>query len=114
MLLYGAGMVVHPAVGSPNGTFVNALLFHVGPEGRRLLDDGSQMGGDTHHDYFNDEDGLLDGDVLRDMDLDLPETPEAANASPTFLRPGIVHRLDKGTSGVLIAGRSFMISDLDE
>jgi 23S rRNA-/tRNA-specific pseudouridylate synthase len=118
MLLYCAGMVVHPAVGSPNGTFVNALLFHVGPEGRRLLDDrsqmgyrpifpdGLQMGGDTHHDYCNDEDGLLDGDVLRDMDLDLPETPEAANASPTFLRPGIVHRLDKGTSGVLIAGRS--------
>jgi 23S rRNA pseudouridine1911/1915/1917 synthase len=59
---------------------------------------------------------MLDGDILKDMDLDLPETPEAANASPTFLRPGIVHRLDKGTSGVLIAGRvwSFMISYLDE
>ena len=24
------GMVVHPAVGSPNGTFVNALLYHLG------------------------------------------------------------------------------------
>jgi len=103
-------MVVHPAVGSPNGTFVNALLFHLGPEGRRLLDDipsdyrplpfnGSQMD-DVHHGY--DEDSLFD--EVRDMDLDLPETPEAANASPTFLRPGIVHRLDKGTSGVLIAG----------
>lgn len=126
------GMVVHPAVGSPNGTFVNALLFHLGPEGRRLLDDGSQMGyrpivssdglqmgGDTTpHGYGNNnneeeeeeeecEGGLLDGDVIRGMDLDLPETPEAANASPTFLRPGIVHRLDKGTSGVLIAGRSY-------
>jgi hypothetical protein len=35
--------------------------------------------------------------------IDLPETPSAAKASPQFLRPGIVHRLDKGTSGVLIA-----------
>ena len=37
--------------------------------------------------------------------LDLPETPEAAKASPKSLRPGVVHRLDKGTSGVLIAAK---------
>ena len=108
-------MVVHPAVGSPNGTFVNALLFHLGPEGRRLLDDSpirhtslphvgsSQIEGEALYDYEED-DGLLDDDIIPDVELDLPETPEAANASPTALRPGIVHRLDKGTSGVLIAG----------
>lgn len=53
------GMVVHPAPGHPNGTFVNALLYHC---------------------------------------KNLPNTDG--------LRPGIVHRLDKDTSGVLIAAKT--------
>ncbi len=55
-----AGMVVHPAPGHFQGTFVNALLFHC-----RSL-------------------------------------PEVGGS----LRPGIVHRLDKDTSGVLIAAKT--------
>lgn len=55
-----AGMVVHPAPGHTNGTFVNALLGH-----------------------------------CKEL---------APNGDP--LRPGIVHRLDKDTSGVLIAAKT--------
>ncbi len=54
-----AGMVVHPAVGNPDGTLVNALLHHV--------TDLSGIGGEA--------------------------------------RPGIVHRLDKGTSGVMVVAK---------
>lgn len=56
-----AGMVVHPAPGSENGTLVNALLF-----------------------YF---DGNLSG-VGGEK------------------RPGIVHRIDKDTSGLLVVAKS--------
>ena len=56
-----AGMVVHPAAGSPDGTLVNALLHHCG-------DSLSGIGGER--------------------------------------RPGIVHRLDKDTSGVIVAAKS--------
>ena len=56
-----AGMVVHPAPGSPEGTLVNALLHHCGTG-------LAGVGG--------------------------------------ALRPGIVHRLDKDTSGVLVAAKS--------
>ena len=56
-----AGMVVHPAPGSPSGTLVNALLAHCGD---RL----SGVGG------------------LR--------------------RPGIVHRIDKDTTGLLVVAKS--------
>jgi 23S rRNA pseudouridine1911/1915/1917 synthase len=56
-----AGMVVHPAPGSPAGTLVNALLHHCG-------DSLSGIGGER--------------------------------------RPGIVHRLDKDTSGVLVAAKT--------
>ncbi|MCU4653143.1 RluA family pseudouridine synthase [Roseibacterium sp. SDUM158016] len=56
-----AGMVVHPAPGSPEGTLVNALLHHFG-------DDLSGIGGEK--------------------------------------RPGIVHRIDKDTSGLLVVAKS--------
>ncbi|TNC70886.1 RluA family pseudouridine synthase [Rubellimicrobium roseum] len=56
-----AGMVVHPAPGSPAGTLVNALIHHCG-------DSLSGVGG--------------------------------------MLRPGIVHRIDKDTSGLLVAAKS--------
>ena len=54
------GMVVHPAPGNPDGTMVNALLYHCGS---RL----SSIGG--------------------------------------VIRPGIVHRIDKDTSGLLVVAK---------
>ncbi len=54
------GMVVHPAPGNPDGTLVNALMFH--------LTDLSGIGGE--------------------------------------IRPGIVHRIDKNTSGLLVVAKN--------
>lgn len=64
-----AGMVVHPAPGNWNGTFVNALLYHC-----RYI-------------------------------------PEF-NSSLSSSRPGIIHRLDKDTSGVLVAAKSLKAQQL--
>ncbi len=55
------GMVVHPAAGNPDGTLVNALLYHCG-------DSLSGVGG--------------------------------------VIRPGIVHRIDKDTSGLLVVAKN--------
>lgn len=55
------GMVVHPAAGHPDGTLVNALLFHCG------------------------------------------KSLSGINGS---LRPGIVHRIDRDTSGLIIAAKN--------
>lgn len=55
------GMVVHPAPGNPDGTLVNALLYHCG-------DSLSGIGGVS--------------------------------------RPGIVHRIDKDTSGLLVVAKN--------
>lgn len=122
------GMVVHPAPGSPNGTFVNALLYHLGDSASRLTntdpaalpleedldgefaDDMEVSVGESDFlmDSLDDVSGVdlsITPDTLRGRPVDLPETPEAAKASPTYLRPGVVHRLDKGTSGVLVAGK---------
>ena len=55
------GMVVHPAAGNPDGTLVNALLYHC----------AGRLSG-------------INGEV----------------------RPGIVHRIDKDTSGLLVAAKN--------
>jgi len=55
------GMVVHPAAGNPDGTLVNAIMFH-------CKDSLSGIGG--------------------------------------VMRPGIVHRIDKDTSGLLVIAKN--------
>mgnify|MGYP005945095379 CR=1 FL=1 len=55
------GMVVHPAPGNPDGTLVNALLYHCG---------------------------------------------QSLSGINGQLRPGIVHRIDRDTSGLIIAAKN--------
>ena len=88
-----AGMVVHPAPGSPNGTFVNALLHYLGDEASTLLRA-------TESDSFTQ---IVDDDFEEEMEG--AHNTGGVKDSPQSLRPGIVHRLDKGTSGVLLAGK---------
>ena len=100
-----AGMCVHPGPGNPDGTFVNALLHHVGSDLAKGLMEGAEadcpMGTD-----IGQSRGRAGGSDSFDSVVDLPETPEASVATPATLRPGIVHRLDKGTSGILLAGKT--------
>lgn len=84
------GMVVHPAVGSPNGTFANALLYHLGSNASKLLLKEDQRSLEPE---LNDDGSLV-------------AMAETEHLGASYLRPGIVHRLDKGTSGVLIAGKT--------
>ena len=78
-----AGMVVHPAPGHRSGTLVNALLHHVG--------------GDS---VAADDESVDEAEVGLSMINALPERPDHP-----VVRPGIVHRLDKGTSGLLVVAK---------
>ena len=86
-----AGMAVHPAPGTPGGTLVNAVLHHCRLPAMRFLSGSSPSadGGGWGHEG---EGGLpLGSSVL--------QGPEPV------VRPGIVHRLDKGTSGLLVVAK---------
>ena len=74
-----ANMVTHPAPGAYSGTLVNALLHHCG---------ASNLSPSPARD---DGDGDGDGD---------------GDDSDACFRPGIVHRLDKGTSGLLVCAKT--------
>ena len=82
-----AGMVVHPAYGNRTGTLVNALLYHVGA-------------GTIELESENEE-------VLDDEDVGLSMVGAVSgDAEYAAIRPGIVHRLDKDTSGLLVVAKN--------
>ena len=81
-----AGMVVHPAYGNRTGTLVNALLHHVGA-------------GAIEIEAEEDE-------ALEDEDLGLSTINVLPKSGDVSIRPGIVHRLDKDTSGLLVVAKN--------
>jgi len=81
-----AGMVVHPAAGNWDGTVVNALAYY--------LQSSPYGSGDFV--------GMDEGESSA-----IPhEDPIGADGETTSFRPGIVHRLDKGTTGVLVVAKT--------
>ena len=95
-----AGLVVHPARGNQTGTLVNGLLARG---------------------VFDPPDGDDDVDERPSVVPPPPEQPELVSAATSRgapevspgsadpierSRPGIVHRLDKGTSGLMVVART--------
>jgi len=92
-----AGMVVHPSPGHYTGTLVNALLHHCRlPAMHVALGSPSQLSlqapGDGEE-VPEEEEGI----VLAPASL-------SGQSMPT-IRPGIVHRLDKGTTGLMVIAK---------
>uniref|UniRef100_A0ACD5ZH65 Uncharacterized protein n=1 Tax=Avena sativa TaxID=4498 RepID=A0ACD5ZH65_AVESA len=91
-----AHMVVHPAPGNANGTLVNAILHHCKIStftclAHNSIDDEYSESSDDDVDVF-DVDQFTTGDV-------------SSEVREAIVRPGIVHRLDKGTSGLLVVAK---------
>ncbi|KAF3970762.1 hypothetical protein CMV_005566 [Castanea mollissima] len=86
-----AHMVVHPAPGNASGTLVNGILHHCS----------------LPFAAFSNEEILSDAEDISDDDLSTDKSPNELNfsISGASIRPGIVHRLDKGTSGLLVVAK---------
>ena len=82
-----AGMVVHPAIGHPRGTLVNALLGRYG----HLLPAVT---------------GEADGEGDGEGELSAAAAVEGAPLSGQAWRPGVVHRLDQDTSGLILIAKT--------
>ncbi|BBN11548.1 23S rRNA pseudouridine1911/1915/1917 synthase [Marchantia polymorpha subsp. ruderalis] len=98
-----AHMVVHPAPGHSKGTLVNALLHHCGLPAMQLVtgSSGSQKGllgvqDSEEEDELPEDDEAVDPGTLHKVEWSGPAP---------IIRPGIVHRLDKGTSGLLVVAK---------
>ncbi|KAF8019681.1 hypothetical protein BT93_G0389 [Corymbia citriodora subsp. variegata] len=91
-----AHMVVHPAPGNASGTLVNAILHHcslpmVAFSETELLSEGDEVS--------DDESGSSTACETSTKRLN-------SSVSGGSVRPGIVHRLDKGTSGLLVVAKN--------
>lgn len=86
-----AGMVVHPAPGHPSGTLVNALLYHC----------GSLPSPPAYHPPKHPADDPEGADPVDDE----PSDGAVGLSIGGERRPGIVHRLDQGTSGLLVCAK---------
>lgn len=90
-----AHMVVHPAPGNANGTLVNGILHHCSLPACSFSNQEVPSGVD---DLSDDEFGCISLGQSCDEVLN-------SNAVAASVRPGIVHRLDKGTSGLLVVAK---------
>lgn len=98
-----AGMLVHPTMSVKTGTLANALTYHLNQEfyassGFRVPGSGFEPG-------------------LANHQLDPNFEPETRNPEPwmrmpvhgqphSLIRPGMVHRLDRATSGLIVIAKS--------
>lgn len=90
-----AGMVTHPGYGNRDGTLVNAVLFHVG---------GSLPAAVEAARLEAEDEGLTEGSDLEAEDAEVTDEPKPEDFSQA--RPGIVHRLDKDTSGLMVVAKN--------
>lgn len=93
-----AGLVVHPAPGHPSGTLVNALLHHCGALPTPPVYTGDSGSGWARPDGPDGDDE--DEDAEAGMTVAAPALSIGGQQ-----RPGIVHRIDRGTSGVLVCAK---------
>ncbi len=92
--------VKHPVVDVPVPD--SSVVFGVVHEDAELVVIDKPAGLVVHHGAGNHEGTLVDGLLARFPDL--AGLAEAGGGDPD--RPGIVHRLDKGTSGLLVVART--------
>lgn len=93
-----AHMVVHPAPGNANGTLVNAILHHCRLSTVVCMTDDVSSESEECSETSDNEINALRIDRFS-MEKVSSENREA------LIRPGIVHRLDKGTSGLLVVAK---------
>ena len=80
------GMVVHPGYGHRTGTLVNALLHHVGARPIEISAPSDELEAEA-------------------VGLSTVGAVPQQEGNPA-VRPGIVHRLDKGTTGLLVVAKT--------
>jgi 23S rRNA pseudouridine1911/1915/1917 synthase len=87
-----AGLLVHPTRGVKRGTLANALVYHLNRF--RISEFGMRI----------DEDALTEDES--EASSHPSSNPKSEVRNPQLIRPGIVHRLDRDTSGLMVVAKT--------
>lgn len=93
------GLVVHPGYGNYKGTLVNALVYHF----QHLPVNQGKVNPVISFD-MGDEEEEESGTKKKDKKKDKKKSD--ARLTAPGLRPGLVHRLDKNTSGIMVVAKT--------
>lgn len=89
-----AGMCSHPGIGNRYGTLINALLFHFGI--REKLSYEFEYNEDSEEDFDYDANDDNEDELITN-NFQYPVNDN---------RPGLVHRIDKDTTGLLVIAKN--------
>ena len=92
-----AGLPVHPGFGNRVGTLINGILWHCGQ--RDPIDVLKRR------ESWDEDEEQEESDVAEDVDELAGNDEDVLRSSA--IRPGVVHRLDKDTSGVMVIGKTY-------
>jgi 23S rRNA pseudouridine1911/1915/1917 synthase len=94
------GMLVHPSHRDKTGTLLNALAFHFNKglnaeRGLRIADS-----------QFANGSGVLHVSIPNDISAPRKSAIRNPQSAIQHIRPGLIHRLDKETSGLIVAAKN--------
>jgi len=90
-----SGMLVHPTIRVRTGTLLNALAYHLNPS---ELEEEKRRGGEEEQIKSSDMNKLDSHEMVKDNSRQI--------SSSAFKRAGLVHRLDKDTSGLVVIAKN--------
>ena len=93
---------MHPSAGHASGTLVNAVLFHCGLPAIKVVSGRQRQ--QHAHEFCEEDESVAQDVVVLTKNVDGRNQKRNPDA-PDAIRPGIVHRLDKGTTGLIVVAK---------
>ncbi|MBI3652020.1 MAG: RluA family pseudouridine synthase [Acidobacteria bacterium] len=107
-----SGMLVHPTRNVKSGTLLNALAYHLNPlriADASIADYGLQSAeSSSNHLPAQEVTGASGEPETRESAIrnSLSAIEASAIKAPAVVRPGLIHRLDRATSGVMVIAKT--------
>jgi 23S rRNA pseudouridine1911/1915/1917 synthase len=97
-----AGMLVHPTRSVKSGTLANALAYHLNKS--RIEDGGSRI--ENGGSRIENREWRIEQLAPVDPRSSILYPPSSILHPQSFIRPGLVHRLDRATSGLMVIAKT--------
>lgn len=100
-----SGILAHPGLGNRSGTLVNAVLWHIGF--REPIDVLKRREGWYDEEAENETKEEEPSEEIDGSDYEPWGVDDSSVFESKGMRPGIVHRLDKDTTGIMVIGKTY-------
>jgi 23S rRNA pseudouridine1911/1915/1917 synthase len=96
-----SGMLIHPTVRIRTGTLLNALAHYL-----NFREEEKRSEGEEAKNIFPNRNDLFSSENAEEDSTKVSSSPLLLHSSSPFIRAGLVHRLDKDTSGLVVIAKN--------